>query len=115
MHERLAMTFFRLLGIPAPRETHARLYLNDQYAGVYSMVEDIDPVFLQRNLGESDGHLYAYEYAFPWAYNDLGSAPSKYSPIPYKPEDHLTDLDPSPIAEMVLLSSSAIVWLSSLT
>src|SRR6185369_10259926 len=37
MHERLAMTLFRKIGIPAPREVHARVYVNDQYAGVYTM------------------------------------------------------------------------------
>src|SRR5262249_13881324 len=35
MHERVAMTLFRKLGLPAPRETHTRLYVNNQYFGVY--------------------------------------------------------------------------------
>jgi spore coat protein CotH len=39
MHERVSMTFFRRLGIPAPREVHTRLFINDQYAGVYTIVE----------------------------------------------------------------------------
>src|SRR5437660_3929898 len=53
MHERVAMTFFRKLGIPAPREVHTRLYINDQYAGLYTIVEAVDPIFTQQNLGES--------------------------------------------------------------
>jgi spore coat protein CotH len=101
MHERVSMTFFRQMGIPAPREVHTRLYLNDQYAGAYTIVEQIDPVFLQRVFNESDGYLYAYEWTFPWIFNDLGPESSKYSPLPLKPENNLIYLDPSPIPLMV--------------
>src|SRR2546427_3292096 len=101
MHERVSMTFFRRLGIPAPREAHTRLYINDQYAGVYTIVEYVDPIFLQKNLGEGGGYLYSYEWTFPWVFNDLGPDSSKYSPIPFKPENNLTHFDPSPIPYMV--------------
>ena len=101
MHERVAMDLFHKLGVPAPREVHTRLYINDQYAGLYTMAEQIDPVFLQRNLGESDGYLYSYEWVEPYAFNDRGTDPSKYSPLPFEPENHLIDLDPAPIAAMV--------------
>src|SRR5438445_2018010 len=53
IHERVAMTFFRKLGIPAPREAHTRLFINDQYAGLYTMVEQVDPIFIQAHFGES--------------------------------------------------------------
>jgi spore coat protein CotH len=101
MHERVAMEFFRRLGIKAPREAHTRLFINDQYAGLYTMGEEIDQVFLERNFGESDGHLYSYEWVEPYAFNDRGPDPSKYSPLPFQPENHLIDLDPAPIAAMV--------------
>src|SRR5213596_2755201 len=39
MHERVAMEFFRKMGLRAPREAHARVFLNDQYAGLYTIVE----------------------------------------------------------------------------
>jgi spore coat protein CotH len=101
MHERLAMAFFRRLGIPAPRESHARVYINDEYAGVYTIVEDVDPVFLERNFGESDGYLYAYEWVFHWGFGYLGPDPSNYSPLPFKPENNLIYTDPAPIEAMV--------------
>jgi spore coat protein CotH len=101
MHERLAMTFFRKLGLPAPRETHARLYINDDYAGVYTIVEDVDPVFLQRNFGEDEGYLYSYEWVAPWAFNDRGTDTVNYSPLPLKPENNLVHLDAGPIEAMV--------------
>src|SRR5262249_60530429 len=58
MRERLAMALFRRMGTPASRESHARVYINDEYAGAYTVVEDVDPVFLDRNFAESSANLY---------------------------------------------------------
>ena len=55
LRERLAMAFFRRLGLPAPREAHARLFVNGTYVGLYAIVETIDKGFLGRSFGE-DGH-----------------------------------------------------------
>jgi spore coat protein CotH len=38
LHERVGMALFARLGLPAPREAHARLYVNGEYAGLYSIV-----------------------------------------------------------------------------
>jgi spore coat protein CotH len=108
MHERLAMEFFRKLGMPAPREVHAKVYINDQYAGVYSLVEDVvDDEFLQRNFGETNGYLYSYEYTFPWDYHWLGEDGSNYSPLEYKPQNHDTDYQVGPLVEMVRTINNA--------
>ncbi len=101
MHERLAMTFFRRLGMPASREVHTRVFINDEYAGVYTITEAVDPVFVQSNFGESDGFLYSYEYAFPWVFNYLGPNSSKYSPLPFNPENNLLYREPAPLEAMV--------------
>ncbi len=101
MHERVAMTFFRKLGMIAPRECHTRLYINDQYAGLYTVVEYVDPIFLQTYFGESGGYLYSYEYSQPWTFNYLGPDTSQYSPLPFKPQTNLIDMDPTPIEAMV--------------
>jgi spore coat protein CotH len=101
MRERLAMAFFRMMGIPAPRESHARVYINDEYAGAYTVVEDVDPVFLERNFGESSGYLYGYKLVFPWGFGYLGPDTSNYSPLPFKPENNLIYTDPFPLEAMV--------------
>lgn len=44
--------------MPAPRSAFARLVVNDEYFGVYSLTEDIDRSFLQKWFGESNGALY---------------------------------------------------------
>src|SRR6185503_18048421 len=37
LHERIAMRLFAAIGRPAPREAHVRLFVNDEYAGLYSV------------------------------------------------------------------------------
>ena len=39
IRERVAMAFLRRLGVPAPREVHAKLYVNGEYFGLYVIVE----------------------------------------------------------------------------
>ena len=52
IRERLAMQIFRRMGLQAPRESHARVYVGGtrEFAGVYGVVEVIDKDFLQRTL-----------------------------------------------------------------
>ena len=60
LRERVAMKFFREMGVPAPREAYARLTVNNQFIGLYSIVEPIDKKFVKRALGENDGYLYEF-------------------------------------------------------
>ena len=101
LHERTAMAFMNLMGVPAPRVTHTRLYINGEYAGLYSAAEAIDPVFLQRAFGESSGYLYEYEWAFGWHFEYLGADPARYSPVPFKRKNHENDPAPSLLEVMV--------------
>jgi spore coat protein CotH len=43
----LASEVFRRMGQAAPRQAMCRLYLNNDYQGVYAIVENIDPVYLK--------------------------------------------------------------------
>src|SRR5262245_11178177 len=94
MREHLAMSFVRKLGIPAVREAHARLFINNAYAGLYTIVESPDTDYLQKNLGENGGHLYEYHFdndtvnagASPFTFSFLGSNPNLYVPVPFKPQ-----------------------------
>src|SRR5262249_43055562 len=56
LRERLSMLFFRSLGVAASREAHTRLFINGQFAGLYTIVEEYDVDFLQKNFGENTGH-----------------------------------------------------------
>ena len=104
LHERVAMRLFARLEMPAPREAHVRLYVNDEYAGLYSVVEAVDKAFLTDRFGQDGGYLYEYDSNpgdAPYRFEDRGALPSAYSPKPFKPVTHELDPDARPIANLV--------------
>jgi spore coat protein CotH len=90
MKERLTMLFLAKMGQPAPRETHVRLFVNNQYFGLYVLVESIDRDFLERTLGEDEGFLFEYNYTYDWKMNYLGPDLAKYSEL-FDPKTHEKD------------------------
>ena len=111
--ETVAMRFFTRIGIRAPRETHARLYVNGAYAGLYGLVESVDKTMMGRVFGsigdnvQNDGYLFEYNYVLgsPWRFTYEGSALA-----PYKArfdiktnETHAESLIWGPIEELVRL------------
>lgn len=94
MRERLAMGLFRQLGLPAPREAHARLFVNGSFAGLYTIVESIDRRFLEDQFGDDDGYLYDYEFPpdeAPYYFEHRGIDAEHYVPRPFSPETHEDD------------------------
>ena len=111
--ETVAMRFFTRLGIPAPRETHTRLYVNGRYAGLYALVESVDKTMMGRVFGtvngniQNDGYLFEYNYVLgsAWRFTYEGGALT-----PYKArfdiktnESHAESLIWGPIEELVRL------------
>jgi spore coat protein H len=86
IRETVAMRFFTRLGIPAPRETHTRLYVNGRYAGLYGLVESVDKTMMGRVFGsigdnvQNDGYLFEYNYVLgsPWRFTYEGSDLTPY-------------------------------------
>jgi hypothetical protein len=73
------------MGLPAPREAHARLYINNQFSGLYAVVESIDKGFVGRTFGEdnhggteNDGYLFEYDYTKEYKFEYLGSNLDEY-------------------------------------
>jgi hypothetical protein len=58
VHEWLCQELFRQAGVPAPRVTHARVWLNDRDVGLYVLKEGFDKTFLERHFEDPDGNLY---------------------------------------------------------
>ncbi len=79
MKESLSMQLFAKLGIPAPRVSHARVYINNHYLGVYGVLEPIDEPFLSSRLGEDGGHLYEFDWSGDYRFEWLGPDPSRYA------------------------------------
>lgn len=80
--ERVSMLLFRRLGVPAPREVHARLLLgaDRRYGGLYVIVENVeDDVFLARHFNNDDGYLYEYERLDDYHFEDLGDEPGVHA------------------------------------
>lgn len=104
LHERLSMLMFRRMGAHAPREAHTRLFVNEEYAGLFTIVESIDKTFLRRTVGTDSGYLFEYDYPLdgpPYYFEDRGADPSRYVPVPFKPETHEDDPRPEFIARWV--------------
>jgi hypothetical protein len=72
LRERLAMHLFRRMGVPAPRETHVRLFVGParEFAGVYGLVEAIDKRFLARHFNQDQGFLYQYKWVDEYRFED---------------------------------------------
>lgn len=104
IRERIAMLLFEEMGIKAPREVHARVFVNGEYAGLYAIVESIDKHFLQRQFGENDGYLYEFKWKDqPYGFEYLGSDLDPYTKI-FEAQTHETESIATlfrPIREMI--------------
>jgi spore coat protein CotH len=94
--ERIAMLFFRRMGLPAPRETHVRLFINDEFVGLYAAVESIDKTFLGRTFGaddhggtQNDGFLFEYDYLGEYRFEHRGEDLTQYAM--FKPQTREKD------------------------
>jgi spore coat protein H len=114
--ETVAMRFFARLGIPAPRETHAQLFVNGSYAGLYGLVETVDKTMMGRVFGsigndvQNDGYLFEYNYVLgsPWRflYEGPDLAPYKARFDIKTNESHGDTRIWGPIEELVRLANS---------
>jgi spore coat protein CotH len=113
IRETVTMKLFAKLGVPAPREAHVRLYVNNSYIGLYAVVESIDKSFLARFYGkigedtQNDGYLYEFNYDLeaPWRMNYLGPELAAYKKY-FDPKTHESKSDAElygPIENLVRL------------
>jgi spore coat protein CotH len=78
IRESVAMKMFARMTIPASRESHARVYVNNEYVGAYVVIEPIDRTFIERLFGteesnvERGGYLFEYEWLSPYDLSYLG-------------------------------------------
>lgn len=113
VRETVAMRFFTRLGIPSPRETHTRLYVNGVYAGLYGLVETVDKTMMRRVFGsigdnvQNDGYLFEYNYvigsAWRFTYDGAALAPYKSRFDIKTNERHTESQIWGPIEELVRL------------
>ena len=78
---------------PAPRESFCRLYINNEYQGLYAITEEIDGDFAKRVTGETDGTVFEFHWFVDtqWRAEDLGAI-ANYKPL-FEPRTHVLDAD----------------------
>ena len=80
IRETTAMALMRRVGVAAPREAPARLFVNGAYAGVYMMVEPVDTTFAQKAFG-TQGLLFEYRWIYPFFATFPGESLDAYTPL----------------------------------
>jgi spore coat protein CotH len=84
IHEPVAAALYARLGIPVSREIHTRLFVNNEYVGVYVIVESVDKDLLARVFGaigedtQNDGYLFEFKWQDDWRFSNLGSGLEPY-------------------------------------
>jgi spore coat protein CotH len=59
LREKLVCDFYHEHGIPAPRCTYAKVYINGTYWGLYNIIEEVDTkTYLENNFVENDGNIF---------------------------------------------------------
>ena len=102
IRDRTSMAFIARMGQPAPRESFTRLYINNVYHGLYSLVEEVNAEFLMRTLGESAGYLFDYKWSGPFYAEYPGDNLEPYKRL-FEPRTHELEADStlySPIRDL---------------
>jgi hypothetical protein len=97
LKQRLGLLMFARMDMPAPRVVHARLFVNDEYVGLYEIIEPIEKAFLARVFGkdadgkvENGGYLYEYQWKDAYAFDYLGRDYRIYSEL-FEAKSHEED------------------------
>lgn len=90
LKERVVMRFYNEMGIAAPRVVNVRLFVNNEYIGLYGLVESIDKRFLKNHFGENDGYLFEFHYTDRYGFEYLGSELERYAEF-FEPKTHESD------------------------
>ena len=80
LREVVATSFLRRVGVPAPRESFARLFVNGEFAGLYAMVEAVNRDFAQAAFGGT-GLLFEFRWTQPFYETYLGDGLGPYATL----------------------------------
>jgi spore coat protein CotH len=107
LREPLSYAAFEAMGIAAPQIGFTRLTVNDEYWGLYTIVEDISKPFLEQRFGQDDGNLFSYEYTYDYRFTFKGESPTQYVPVPFEPETNEDTLDPKGLIDFIQTANEA--------
>jgi spore coat protein H len=92
IRERVSMAFYERMGLPAPRESFCRLYINDVYQGLYGVVEAITSGLLARATGDPTAYLYEFHHVPAFVGEYLGDELGPYKSM-FEPRSHQKEAD----------------------
>lgn len=86
LHDAICFKLFRDAGIICSRTSYAKLFVNDEYIGVYLMTENVDKTFLKMHFGSAnnDGNLYKTDRGAQMHLTWLGSDKQAYKDKKFK-------------------------------
>ena len=73
---KLCWDLLRQFEIPSPRANHVRVYINNNYYGLYISTEHIDEEFVKSRFGNKNGNLY--KCLWPADLDFMGTYPDNY-------------------------------------
>jgi spore coat protein CotH len=63
LHDAVSYKILRDFGIAAPRTSFAKVFINDHYWGLYTVVESVNKTFLKEHFKSNKGNLYKANWA----------------------------------------------------
>lgn len=104
IRSKLCWDIYQEIGMTASRASHAAVYINDEYYGLYISVEHIDDEFLKKNFADDSGNLWKCNYLSRLNY--LGEDPELYKFIDngrrvYELKTNETEDDYSQLARLI--------------
>jgi hypothetical protein len=101
MRDRVAYGILRAMGVPAPRACHARVTVNGDFKGLYTVEEPVRKDFVRYRWGEDGGNLYEVEYGSTATYDWQGSDPASYVPSPFEAHTNYPGGDYRDLVELI--------------
>ena len=97
-------------GMPASREAYAKLFVNNEYLGLFVITEELRSEYLQRYLGEGDGDLFEWkpieDFHFEWrpictgAQLGCSTNTDRWQPAPLDPQENKLTFDIAPTIDL---------------
>lgn len=100
MRSKISWDLMQQMGVAAPRANHVKLFVNNEYKGLYMNVEHIDEEFADDRFGKKSGNLYkclypadlTYKGEDPNLYKTMSGGRRSYELTTNEEEDDYTDL-----------------------
>ena len=104
IRSKLCWDMFQQIGVTSSRASHARLYINGSYYGLYISIEHIDDSFVSKNYDNGNGNLWKCIWPADLTYR--GDNPEDYYPYhndtrPYELKTNKDEYDYSKLARLV--------------